>query len=54
MTTTYTEIDLECEWRYRYEERLSILAGSAEPTSAQIAIATQEADEVVRKLKEGK
>lgn len=53
MTTTYTEIDLECERRLVYETRLGILCGSAEPTPAQISIATQEADGVVRRLRAG-
>lgn len=36
------------EWKYRYEERLGILCGSAEPTPEQILIAKEEADADLR------
>jgi hypothetical protein len=41
----FTKSELEAEHRYRVQERLGILCGSAEPTPEQLAIATMEADE---------
>lgn len=51
MTTTYTEIELDIEWKHVYELRLALLGCFDNPSVLQIAIATQEADEAVRKLR---
>ena len=40
-----TPTDLTREWRYRYDEALANLIGSAEPTRAQIDYAAGVADE---------
>lgn len=45
-----TTPELEKEKYYRYEERLGILCGTAEPTSEQMEIARKEADATVTEL----
>jgi hypothetical protein len=45
-----TPEELEIEWKYRYEERLGILCGDAEPTSEQKAIALKEANQAIIEL----
>lgn len=56
MPTAYTEQELDIEWKHIYELRLAMLEcyDHKSTTPTQIAIATQEADEVVRKLRDGK
>jgi len=49
----WTRDELVAEWTYRYEERISILCGSAPPTPEQEALARAEADEAVRRLRDG-
>ena len=49
---TLTDSELSQEWLYRYEERLGILCGTADPTPEQIKIAEDEADDCVRLLKD--
>jgi len=48
----WTKDELAAEWRYRREERIGILCGSATPTPEQEALARAEADEAVRRLRE--
>ena len=38
------------EWNYRYQERLGILCGAADPTPEQDALARGEADQIVGQL----
>ena len=46
-----TSEDLQAEWNYRYQERVGIMAGAAEPTGDQEVIAMNEADEAIERLK---
>ena len=46
-----TESELQAEWDYRYNERLGIMCGSDQPTKEQDAIARQEADGAIEKLR---
>jgi hypothetical protein len=46
-----TAQELADEYRYRVDERLGILCGSATPTKEQMQIAHREAMEAIKKLK---
>lgn len=48
---TLSDNDLLREWHYRYEERLGILCGTAEPMPEQDKIASDEADAAVEALR---
>lgn len=52
LNMTLSDNDLFREWHYRYEERLGILCGTAEPTPEQDKIASDEADAAVKALRE--
>jgi hypothetical protein len=49
-TETYTEEQLQAEWKYRYEERLGILCGAETPDEDAVRIAKTEADEAIQSL----
>jgi len=53
MNIPWTETELAAEWRYRFTERIALLVGTAPPTPEQEALARAEADDAVRRLREG-
>ena len=44
--------ELQSCWQYVYDERIGIMAEGEPPNEAQVAIAREEADAAMRRLKE--
>lgn len=48
-----TDAEMAAEWLYRFEERLSMLAGTDDPTPEQRAQAADDADMAIYELRAG-
>jgi len=46
-----TPTEQQAEWHYRYQERLSLLCGTADPTPEEKALAWAEADKAIKELR---